>query len=80
MNDNKRILVCLPNQPNISGVVTIECAKAIAKEKCPNENETVSILVLDGSNNNQELYCLERKNGEWEEKEFLEKILSPFKN
>ena len=66
-NDNKRIILCLPNHPNLFGIMTLENAKSLAEEKCPNQSETASIIVMD--NNKDVVYCLERNNGNWAEKD-----------
>ncbi len=66
--NSKRIIICLPNQTNISGVMTIEFAKSHADEKCPDFCKTVTIVVAD-YNFDTYFYCLERKEGEWREKE-----------
>ena len=72
--DIKRLIMCLPNQSNLYGTFTLEGAKSLADEKCPNQSETVSMIVLD---NNDVVFCLERNNGNWKEKE-IQKLV--FKN
>ena len=67
MNGNiKRLLICLPNQPNLCGIFTLEDAKSLANEKCPDQSKVVSIMELD---NNDVISCLERNDGDWIEKE-----------
>ena len=65
-NDNKRIIIYLPNHPNISGIMTLEYAKSLAEEKCPNKSENVLIIVI---NDNDVTFCLERNSGNWIEKD-----------
>lgn len=71
-NDNKRIIVCIPNQPNISGLMPLKYAKSLAEEKCPDSNVIISIIVMD--NNNDFVTCFERNNGTWTEKEIMKTI------
>ena len=40
--DNKRIIICLPNQPILSGVMTLKFAKEKAEEKSQNINEIIT--------------------------------------
>ena len=69
-SDNKRIIICIPTQPNLHGLMTLENAKKLAEEKCPNNEESASIIILD--NNKDIVACLERINGNWTEKEIKE--------
>ena len=70
-NNNKRIIICLPDQANISGVMTMESAKSLVEKICPDFCKTATIVVAD-YNFDTYFYCLERKEGEWREKEIAE--------
>lgn len=78
-NNCKKTIVCLPDQTNISGVMTMEFAKSHAEEQCPDPSKTITIVVLNYSSD-KEFYCLERKEGEWREKEILELKFNPLSN
>ncbi|MBR2927488.1 MAG: hypothetical protein IKC31_07920 [Clostridia bacterium] len=66
-SDNKRIIICLPNQPILSGLMTLENAKSLAKAQSPDIAEFVLIIVMDV--NNDVISCYERNAGTWTEKE-----------
>ena len=68
-SNNKRVIICLPNQPNLYGVMTLENAKSLAEEKSLDKSDNVLIIVFD--NNNDIVAYLERKDKEWKEKETI---------
>ena len=76
MNKSRRMVICLPNQANISGCMTLDFAKALADEKCIDKCLTISIIVIDDLND--AFSCLERKEGEWKEKEIQRLTFSKF--
>ena len=69
-SNNKRIIICLPNQPNLYGLMTLTHAKFLVEEKCPNQDEIALIIVIE--NNKDVITCLERNNSKWTEKEMKE--------
>ena len=69
-NDSKRILICLPNQPHLYGLMTLEYAKMLVKEKSPNQDEIAFIIVME--HNKDVITCLVRNNDNWAETEIKE--------
>ena len=49
--------------------MTLNFAKSKADEQCPNKNEIITIIVMD--DNNEVVDSLERRDGEWNEKETI---------
>ena len=68
--DNKRVIICFPNQPNLSGLMTLDFAKSKVDENSPNKSEIVSVIVMNDKN--EVVSCIERNNGEWKEKEVIQ--------
>ena len=59
----------MPNQPNLTGIMTLEFAQDIANRKCPDKNETLLIILTENTSVDLKISCIERKDGEWVDKE-----------